>query len=132
MSSQQGFTLIELMVSLLVGSVIMFAMGSMLITGMRSNQASESRIDAASIAKSVMADSIAQVLGNASTPLAGNQNTAIPNVTSNVVITPDNEPVGWAQPASLTAQEGVTVSVTINWSDHNVAKSTTLISRAVR
>ncbi|GMQ99909.1 MAG: hypothetical protein BMS9Abin18_0738 [Zetaproteobacteria bacterium] len=129
---QQGFTLIELMVSVLIASVVMLALGGMLIIGIRSNQTSERRMDAVGLAQSLMIDATAQSLGSVSTPPAGNQNTAILNVTSNIVIVPDNPPVGWAQPLPLSGTGGVTISVTINWNERGIAKNVTLNSRTVR
>ncbi len=129
---QQGFTLIELMVSVLIASVVMLALGGMLIVGIRSNQTSERRMDAVGLAQSLMIDATTQSLGSVSTPPAGNQNTAIPNFTSNIVITPDNVPVGWAQPLPLSGTGGVTISVTVNWNERGIPKNVTLNSRTVR
>ncbi len=125
MNNQKGFTLIELMVSVLVASVIMLAMGSMLISGMRSNQVSEHRLDAAAIAQSVLAN-----ISVRSAVVGYTQATAQNDAAAQLVNLPRFTPIVTLVPAT-TVQGSVTLTVQLGWNEHNVAKNVVLTTQVL-
>jgi len=53
-SKQKGFTLIEVMITIVIVSIGMLALAGLLITGIKVNANSESRMDASGIAQSIV------------------------------------------------------------------------------
>ncbi|MDX8403607.1 MAG: prepilin-type N-terminal cleavage/methylation domain-containing protein [Mariprofundaceae bacterium] len=126
MTKQQGFTLIELVVSVLVASVVMLAMGNMLITDIRSNQTSEHRIDAAAVAQSVLANISAR------TATAGYlQATAQAAAVAQLVNKPWFTPTITLNPTPTVAAGAVTVTVQLAWNEHGINKNVTLTTQVV-
>jgi len=132
---QQGFTLIELMVSVLIASVVMLALGTMLITAIRSNQTSEHRMDAAAVAQSVLANiagravTAGYVQGAFPCPAPGTP-TAQCDAEAQLVNKPWFTPTITLTPATTVTGE-VTVVVQLGWNEHNIAKSVTLATQVV-
>ena len=136
MTGQRGFTLIELMISVLVASVVMLAMGSMLITSMRSNQTSEHRMDAAAVAQSVLANISARattagyVQGAFPCPVPGTP-TAQCDAEAQLVNKPWFTPTVTLNPTPTATQGAVMVTVQLGWNERTIAKSVTLTTQVV-
>jgi prepilin-type N-terminal cleavage/methylation domain-containing protein len=136
---QKGFTLIEVMVTMVIASVGLLAMASLLITSIKVNASSERRMDAAMLAQSVMMQTVVHVR----TLAAGHTAGLAPGEATALAITmlggkydADGKNGGYAPTvtfvrggSSETATgEFTSVTVKLDWYDHGDTKSVTLRS----
>jgi len=117
---QDGFTLIEAMVAMLIAAIMLLAMAQMLITGMKTNQQSEHRMDAAALANSAMANAIVQA-SNAGYSGGVINYTSVPSGKATVTVAPSPTVVG----------QEVMVNVVFTWKEHGKTKTINLFNHAV-
>jgi len=125
--NQDGFSLIEVMVALVIIAISMLALGSLLIGNIQSSFQSEKRIDYTGLAHSAMNNMAATVKAGgvgytqtaAQTALAA-QMGGVPNVTSTVSLNP-----------TTTIQGTTVITVTFSWDYKGNAKTITLRSAVV-
>ncbi len=137
---EQGFTLIETMIAMLIGGIVLLALGGMLTTSIRTNQQSEHRMEAVAKAQSIMAYVSAKITPNYTQTTARSQarqqlcapgNIGLVGActagrresiyTSVVTLTPTTVP--------LTGSVGVHVQLA--WTEHGMNKTVSLSSQVV-
>jgi len=121
---EQGFTLIEAMITMLIVSIGLLAMASLLITAIKVNQDNEMRLDASTKAEAIANYATAQVR-SAVVPQATLQahasTTVQPPFTTTVLLRPS--------PTVDCAYHDITVTVT--WTLRNAPKSVTVETGAM-
>lgn len=122
---QEGFTLIEAMIAMLVGAVILLALGGMLIMAIRTNQLSEHRMEATALAQSIM-DNVATRAKSLNYTQAQAQADALAQLPTGSIYTPTVT----LQPTTVVAGP-VVVHVRLSWTEHGVNKSVVLDSQVV-
>lgn len=127
-SAQQGFTLIEVMVSLLIVSVALLALASMLITNISANMQSEQRIDHSVLAQSAMNRTVALVKANGATYTEAAAQTAL---TAQFVNITDVTPTVTLNPDPVVAGTATIITIQLQWIIKGQTKTVTLRSAAV-
>jgi len=119
---EEGFTLIETMVAMLIVAVGLLAMANMLIVDIKANHVSEQRMDMAALAQSAMAN-IEQnaVVGYTATTAAADVTAQLgAGITPVVTLNPDP-----------LVQGPVGIVLTLQWDNRGSTKSVTLRHRVV-
>lgn len=145
-AKQDGFTLIETMVAMLVASIVLLGLGNMLIMTIRTNQQSEHRMDAIAKAQSILGNIKASVAPNF---VVGTDTTvgSARYLAYRQLCSPGNSgvqgtcPVGSREsiytPVITLGQSPVPLSglilvgVSLVWQEHGVSKTVSLTSQVV-
>jgi len=120
---QEGFTLIEVMVSMLVASVVLLALAGMLTMAIRTNQQSEHRMDAVAKAQSIMANLSARVKSNFITQ-ANAQAVVQSQLPAGSIYTPTI-----TLAPSPVVSGPVRITVLLTWVEHGASKNVILNSQ---
>ncbi len=131
-SKQKGFTLIEVMVTIVIVSIGMLSLAGLLITGIKVNAANEARMDASGLAQGIMS----RVSVSAAT--AGYTQAQATTAAQNILAAryDANGLNGGYNPTIImvptTAATGFTsIIVRLQWNDHGNAKQVELRSGVV-
>jgi len=138
-TEQNGFTLIETMVAMLVASVVLLGLANMMIMTIRTNQQSEHRMDAVAKAQSILGNIKANVapnftLGSAQSlaymQLCSPGNTGVqgtcPNGSKESIYTPT---ITLGQSPVIGGL--ILVGVSLVWQEHGVSKTVSLTSQVM-
>jgi len=131
-SKQKGFTLIEVMVTIVIVSIGMLALAGLLITGIKVNANSETRMDASGLAQGIMSRlsiqaaaagfTQAQATTAAQNILAARYSAAGTNKGYNPTVT---------MLPSTTVTGFTSIIVRLQWDDHGSTKQVELRSGVV-
>ena len=136
-SIEQGFTLIEAMVAMLIVSVGLLAMASLLITAIRVNNTNEVRLEASTLAQSTMAYYVSQVRAQPPfTPavnFAGGDTLPPTLVNATVYDAPAAifTPVVTFIPVTTVECQFTDIEVKLSWTMHGQTKSVKIRSGAM-
>ena len=131
---ERGFTLVEVMVTIVILSVVLLALAGLLIANIRANAVSEARMDAASLAQSIAGQVAAKATvtaGYSQTAATADAQTWLGSRYDPSGLNGGYNPVVIFNPSSTVSGSYVSIVVRLSWKEHGVSKKVELRTGAV-